>query len=77
MSYRSRNRNRALLGLLVLVGGLFAVWLLGAWWLMLGVGIAHRDWWHLMPTMSFHAAMILWLFFGGICGGAAALSRSK
>jgi hypothetical protein len=77
MSYRTRNRNRALLGLLVLIGGLVAVWVVGAWWLMLGVGIAHRDWWPLMPTMSYHAALILWLFFGGVAGIVTGASRAK
>jgi uncharacterized membrane protein len=66
MSYRSRMRRRGAVTvgkiLLVLVGGALAVWMLSAWWLMLFVGIAHRDWWPLVPTMSYHAALILSLF---------------
>ena len=32
------------------------LWLLGSWSLMLTVGIAHLDWWHLVPVMSFQVA---------------------
>jgi hypothetical protein len=30
-----------------------------AWSLMITAGIAHRDWWHLMPVMSFSTALAL------------------
>ena len=43
------------LSLLVTVGSV----LLGAWVLMILVGIAHHDWWPLLPTMSFKVALLI------------------
>jgi apolipoprotein N-acyltransferase len=37
-------------------------WLLCTLWLMLAVGIAHRDWWPAVPVMSYHTALILGFF---------------
>lgn len=36
-----------------------ASWLIFGWMLMLEIGVAHRDWWHLLPTMSYHAALAI------------------
>jgi hypothetical protein len=35
-----------------------ATWLGDAWVIMLNVGIVHRDWWHQVPVMSYHVALI-------------------
>lgn len=49
-------------------------WLVSAWGDMLIVGVVHRDWWPLVPTMSYHVALILaavlmvFLFGIGIAG---------
>lgn len=70
---RSRSKTARLitLGIVTLAGGILVVWLLSAWWLMLFVGIAHRDWWPLIPTMSYHTALVLSLFSTGSIGVAA------
>jgi hypothetical protein len=33
--------------------------LLGAWVLMILVGVAHHDWWSLLPTMSYKVALLI------------------
>lgn len=50
------------------------VWFGGAWLLMIGVGIAHRDWWPLMPTLGFRGALPLSFVFGGFAGGLTAVT---
>jgi len=37
---------------------LIATWLGFGWALMLEIGVAHRDWWPLLPLMSYHVALI-------------------
>lgn len=65
------------LGLLVLIGGLIiGLWLLASWYLMIGIGIAHAEWWHTIPTMSFHAALLIDIFIGGWIGGQVTVSRA-
>jgi len=58
MRIRSR-RTRQVAG----TARLFALMLLGnfalAWVTMISIGIAHRDWWHLVPTMSYGTAFLL------------------
>lgn len=41
----------------VLVLCLIAAWLVSAWSLMLMVGIAHIDWWSVIPVMSYGTAV--------------------
>jgi hypothetical protein len=36
-----------------------ALWLTGAWLLMLGVGIVHADWIPWLPTIGFPTALLL------------------
>jgi hypothetical protein len=36
---------------------LIAAWLVSAWSLMLMVGIAHLDWWSVIPLMSYGTAV--------------------
>ena len=36
-----------------------AGWLVSAWGEMLTVGVAHADWWHFVPTMSYHTALAI------------------
>lgn len=38
---------------------LAALWLTGAWTLMLGVGIIHADWIPWLPTIGFPTALLL------------------
>lgn len=33
-----------------------------AWMMMLVVGIIHAGWWHAVPTMSYHFALVLEFF---------------
>lgn len=42
----------------VLIVTIVGTWLGFAWVLMLEIGVAHRDWWPLMPLMSYHVALI-------------------
>jgi len=56
MSYKSRRRNqRLLLGTAISVVVIAGT----AWSLMVTAGIAHRDWWHLVPVMGFGTALAL------------------
>jgi hypothetical protein len=64
MRYRTRRRTRnwllaTAISLTVILGS--------AWSLMVAAGIAHRDWWHLVPVMGFSTALALtfwpWAFF--------------
>lgn len=75
---RSRVQNTVkVFGLLVLIGGLIiGLWLLASWYLMIGIGIAHAEWWHTIPTMSFHAALLIDIFIGGWIGGQVTVSRA-
>jgi hypothetical protein len=36
-----------------------AAWAIGAWALMLEVGVAHRDWWPLLPPMGYGVALTI------------------
>jgi len=45
--------------ILLLIAVLFGVTLMSAWSLMLLVGIAHLDWWPVIPTMSYGTAFTL------------------
>lgn len=40
-----------------LIGIGFSVWFVGAWGIMLQVGIAHLHWWPLVPLMGFGTAL--------------------
>ncbi len=56
---------------LVLIAVTACAWLTFAWVLMLEVGVAHRDWWPLMPLMSYHVALAfstIGVMFGVIMG---------
>lgn len=64
---------KSLLILIMAAAIIAGSWLLSAWWMMLGTGIAHRDWWHAVPLMSFHVALILVWFFAGVLSGLATL----
>ena len=46
-------------------------WLLTSWWLMLGIGIAHDNWWHQLPSMGYPTALLLGLLFGSMLTGGA------
>lgn len=35
------------------------IWLATSWANMLFIGIAHRDWWPLMPPVSYHVSLAL------------------
>lgn len=52
------------------------LWLLASWYLMLGIGIAHAEWWHTIPTMSFHAALLIDIFIGVWIGFQIAVSKA-
>lgn len=63
-------------GLLAVV---VATWLGFAWALMLEVGVAHRDWWPLLPLMSYHAALVfagLAVLFGLAAGVASSVVKA-
>ena len=49
-------------------------WLLTSLYLMVGIGIAHLDWWHAMPTMGYHTALLIDIFLGGFIAMSAASS---
>lgn len=54
MSRRSDN------GLTLLFRALFLImagWAIGAWSVMLAIGIMHNDWWAFIPPMGFATAM--------------------
>jgi hypothetical protein len=62
MRYRTKDRITAIfwlaaVSLTIVIGG--------AWSLMIAAGIAHRDWWHVIPTMGFAtaAALTFWPWF--------------
>lgn len=44
---------------LKMVLAILVSWALGAWSMMITVGVAHADWWPLIPLMSFHVALAL------------------
>ncbi|GIE35942.1 hypothetical protein Ait01nite_089870 [Actinoplanes italicus] len=51
-------------------------WLLGAWAFMIGVGVAHAEWWPTIPTIGYKASLILGAAFalrGAISGLATGL----
>ena len=50
-------------------------WLLTAWYLMLLVGIVHRDWLPKLPTISYGLALLIALLFNWIMDSAAARAR--
>ena len=58
MRARSRRQRRIedrLLALALILGA----WVTSSWTLMITTGIAHHDWWHLMPPMGAGAAFAL------------------
>ena len=64
---------------LSLIGIVVAFWLSFAWALMLEVGVAHRDWWPLLPLMSYHVALIfssIGVLFGLVVGICQALVKA-
>lgn len=61
-----------------MAGVTVAAWFAEAWGIMLLVGIAHRDWWHLMLTMGWHAALPLaFVTTAFTLGGAAVGGATK
>jgi len=45
--------------LLFFLGLAMAGWLVSAWGEMLTIGVAHAQWWHFIPTISFNAALAI------------------
>jgi hypothetical protein len=58
--------------LFIVLATLLAGWLLVAWSLMLTVGVAHHDWWHVIPLMSYHTALAI-SFVGTAIGALVGL----
>jgi hypothetical protein len=58
MRIRSR-RQRQIEDRLLAIALILSAWVTSAWTLMVTTGIAHRDWWHLMPPMGAGAAFAL------------------
>jgi fatty acid desaturase len=52
---RARKIRNRVTAVAITAGG----YLLTAWSLMITAGIAHRDWWPLVPVMGFHTAFAL------------------
>lgn len=75
---RSRIRKAAAAAGLVIavLAVIIGVWLLSSLYLMLGVGIAHLDWWHTMPPMSYQTALLIDIFIGGFIGLQTVFQRS-
>lgn len=64
---------------LILAAILVATWLGFAWALMIEVGVAHRDWWPLLPLMSYHVALVfagIGVLFGLAVGIAQAIVKA-
>lgn len=55
--------SEALSGCLAAVAILLAHWLIGSGVLMLFVGVVHAEYWDVIPTMSFRAALIIYGVF--------------
>jgi hypothetical protein len=74
-SVRKRNgRKKVVRAIKAVAFGLLLVvllagsWLWASWWLMLGIGIAHLNWWPAMPTMGYGTALLIDIFIGGWVG---------
>lgn len=62
MSARRYGYGRQETGCLTIVGmlgGVALAWLFSAWVTMIVVGIAHHDWWPLIPTMRYQTALLI------------------
>jgi hypothetical protein len=73
--YRRRGLRFGAGIVLLAAAGLAGAWLFGALALMLTVGIAHRDWWPLVPVMSYHVALIF-SFMSCLVGGFGGAFKS-
>jgi hypothetical protein len=58
MRARSR-RQRRIEDRLLAIALILGAWVTSSWTLMITTGIAHDDWWHLMPPMGAGAAFAL------------------
>jgi hypothetical protein len=47
--------SKFIAGIAILAASVF----LGAWMLMLTVGVLHHEWWQFLPTMSYEASLVI------------------
>lgn len=48
-----------------------------AWYVMLAVGIAHRDWWPQVPAMGYGDAVLLTVLLGTVFGSLVSQATDK
>jgi hypothetical protein len=68
-------------GILIAVLLIMAAYATEAFFLMIGVGVMHLDWWHAMPSMGYGAAYVITfcldMFLTLIIVGAVKLASDK
>lgn len=62
---------------IALVVRIFVVAPLNAWLLMLLIGVAHHEWWPLVPTIGYWWALVLGALINALFGSPAAYGAAK